>query len=201
MLCLLRTDIDFLLLLIVKTTDAGFDLHLWSCCAGFSDYLSSQATSAQVYSALTKLGTLGAISVNRRNGSRNGWAYSVTFHSAVGNPTTSMIYLDSKYVYSTGRDAGMKVYTVVDAATANVTSPQLLSNRTMVNRVLSFSQPIGTNYSASWISPSVLRVNVRNASEIPANLRGKLRAMLRVPLTGMQGKYYASGTQWSPTLT
>lgn len=169
--------------------------------AGYSDYLSSQATASEVSAALKKLGTLGQISVDRRANSRNGWSWSVTFHSDVTSPVHSPIYVDGAYLYSTAKNASIRVYNSPDPLTANVSAPLRLSNATAVDAYLSLTgATVGRNYSATWIQPNTLRLVVSNTTAKPSAIRGKLKAQLKMPLPGYYGKYYPSRSTWSPTL-
>lgn len=50
-----------------------------------------------------------------------------------------------------------------------------VATKSEIDKVLNFSQPIGTDYEGLWISDSLFQVTIRDASESAAYQRGMLR--------------------------
>lgn len=165
--------------------------------AGYSTSLSSQISGPALHSVLSSLGTLGSISVDRKANKWNGWSWSITFHSDVAAPVGSLIYADSQYLYSTSRNASLRVYTLTDPLQSNVSSPLTLRNASMVNTYLDLTGATLSStqtYSGAWTQPSLLRITVTNTTAKPTVLVNKLKARLKVPITGYYGKFYPSTT-------
>ncbi|CAM9839978.1 unnamed protein product [Choristocarpus tenellus] len=82
----------------------------------YSSYLSSQATAAEVKSALESLGTslTGQIGVDRNPAGSAGWAWSVTFYDGFTVSPPSLLRVDGHLLYSTDANASITVAMVED---------------------------------------------------------------------------------------
>jgi len=86
--------------------------------SSFSNFLSSEASAGDVEGAVESLVTVGDVKVSRNLGTTNGYQWSITFTTPVGN--LEVVQVDTTFLWTTNSDAVLVLHDGDNAVDPNV---------------------------------------------------------------------------------